>query len=209
MNKKTTIEHFPIELWLEIFHYFNGELLLKSFLNLNHLINSILINEYLSIYWICNWNKEENFSLKYFHFNQIRYLTIHFEKFDKEIIFNFNQLKQLHSLNLIQINQKQIISLSQTLTKSLQYLSIQSEFVKNLFEILIIYFPNVNQMKLNSMNKQFQIRIQKNFHRINSSQIQSLTLFGRIKMANLFSLWPIVNYLKRKKNFHFFFLFSN
>lgn len=43
----TSIEHLPIELWIQIFSYLEAHVILQAFINLNHYFDRLIASDYL------------------------------------------------------------------------------------------------------------------------------------------------------------------
>ncbi|CAF3456680.1 unnamed protein product [Rotaria socialis] len=190
---KSQIEDLSGEIWFEIFAYFDGQSLINIFSKLNSFIESLLNDYRLPIHfnYFCS-----NSSVPYpLNLNQVVSLTINYSQIIDHSINNINSLVRLHSLSLININDEQLENISKFSFNNLHQISIESKRVKFIMKIILIYFPNVNRMILNSMGKEFAV---KSCHHDKNqiSQLEKLTLDGRIKLAKLARLWSFIPNLR-------------
>ncbi len=190
MKRKSQIEDFSGEVWFELFAYFDGQSLINCFSQLNSSIE-LLLNDYrLPIHFniFCS-----NFVLPSpFNVNQIISLTLNYSHVNANEIIDISSFIRLRSLSLLFLNDEQLEKTSQYRLSNLRQISIQSKCAKYLTKIISIYFPNVYQMKLNSMEKEF---IVKSFdHDKTKNRIEKLILDGTIKLVKLFRLWSFVRY---------------
>lgn len=182
------IEDFPGEIWFELFSYFNGQSLLNNFSQLNSSIESYLNDYRLPIHW--NISTSNFVCPSLFNVNQIVSLTLDYSNIESDEFIDIQSFVRLRSLRLLLINEEQLEKLSQCRLNDLYQVSIRSKCARFLIKILLIYFPHVYRMELNSMKKEFLI---KSFdYPSNKTQITNLVLHGTIKLAKLFCLWSFV-----------------
>jgi hypothetical protein len=89
------------------------------------------------------------------------------------------------------INDEQLEKTSQFSLNNLRQISIESKYARFLTKIISIYFPNVYQMKLNSMGKEFLVK-SIDYNNQTKNRIEKLILNGTIKLVKLFRLWSFV-----------------
>ncbi|CAF1542062.1 unnamed protein product [Rotaria sp. Silwood1] len=190
---KSEIEDLSGEIWFELFAYFDGQSLINSFSKLNSSIESLLNDYRLPIHLniLCS-----NLLIPYpLNSNQIVSLKIDYSYMNNNPIIDISLFVRLRSLSLISINDEQLEKISKYPLSNLRQISIVSTCAKFIIKIILIYFPNVIRMILNSMQKEFLI---KPFSHVktNLSQIEKITLDGRIKLSKLARLWSFVPNLR-------------
>ncbi|CAF3261685.1 unnamed protein product [Rotaria sp. Silwood2] len=190
---KSKIEDLSGEIWFELFAYFDGQSIINSFSKLNSSIESLLNDYRLPIHLniLCS-----NLFVPYpLYSNQIISIKIDYSHISNNQIIDISLFIRLRSLSLISINDEQLETISKYSLINLRQISIESTCAKSIIKIISIYFPNVIRMILNSMQKEFLV---KPFHNqtIKISQIEKLTLDGRIKLAKLARLWSFVPNLR-------------
>ncbi|CAF1046098.1 unnamed protein product [Adineta ricciae] len=187
-QQQSHIEDLCGEIWFEIFIYFDGYSLIHSFSNLNSSIDSLLSDYRLPIHYnVFNSNFHLPTPLNY---NQIVSLHIDYSSINKNYLIDLNLFVRLRSLSLFYINEEQLVKLTENPLTNLCQISVRSKLTKFLLKFILIYFPQVKRVKLNSMGKEYLL---KSFpHNPIPNTIEYLTLQGRIKLAKLFRLWPHV-----------------
>ncbi|UJR29844.1 hypothetical protein I4U23_017387 [Adineta vaga] len=191
-QQKSHIEDLCGEIWFELFAYFDGHSLIESFSSLNSTIESLLNDSRLPIH--LNIFDSNSILPSPINSNQIVSLHINYSLIKKNYFIDLNSFTRLRSLSLFYINEEQLENLSKISLKNLEQISIESKITKFILKFLLIYFPHVKRMKLNSIGREFLL---KTFHyeRI-SNQIQCLILDGKIKLSKLFRLWPFLPNLR-------------
>ncbi|CAF1326758.1 unnamed protein product [Rotaria sordida] len=190
---KSQIEDLSGEIWFELFAYFDGQSLINSFSKLNSSIESLLNDYRLPIHLniLCS-----NILIPYpLNSNQIISLKIDYLHINNNQIIDISSFVRLRSLSFISINDQQLERISKYSLNNLCQISIESTCAKFIIKIISIYFPNINRMILNSMQKEFLIKTFPH-HQIKISQIEKLTLNGRIKLAKLARFWSFVPNLR-------------
>jgi hypothetical protein len=136
IKMKTSIEHLPIELWMEIFSYLEAHLLLQAFANLNHYFDQLLASDY--VLFNVRLGKSDKNPLEYSiqpywsesilnRVISLRPIIEHKKSHIPEFLrWNCTKLLQLKSLT-IKLHGREISSISNVLQQlnSLHYLSIQ------------------------------------------------------------------------------------
>lgn len=178
----------PGEIWFELFSYFDGQSLLNHFSPINSSIESYLNDHRLPIHF--NISSSDFLCPSLFNVNQIISLSLNYSNVKSDEFIDISSFIRLRSLRLLFINDEQLEKMSQCRLNDLYQISIRSKYARFLIKILIIYFPRVYRMELNSMRKEFLI---KSFdYPSNKTQIRNLILDGTIKLAKLFCLWSFV-----------------
>ncbi|CAF1052065.1 unnamed protein product [Adineta steineri] len=192
-KRQSHIEDLSGEIWFELFAYFDGQSLINVFSQLNSYITSLLSDYRLPIHLniLCS-----NFQIpSLFNTNQIVSLTIDYSYInDDNQKLHINSFIRLRSLCLIYINDEQLEKVSQFPLNNLCQISIRAKCARFITKIISIYFPNVNRLILNSMEKEFLVKPFQ--HDKTKNRIEKLTLNGRIKLAKLFRLWSFVPNLR-------------
>lgn len=184
---RSELEDLPGEIWFELFAYFDGHSLLHSFSDLNRSIQSILTDIRLPIH--LNLSSFDSLPSS-FHLTQILSLTINYSQMKSLDHLHLESFVRLRSLRLLHINDEQLEELSRLPLDNLVQLTIRSKCAKHLTKILSNYFPSVRRVTLQSLGREFLVR---SFAELDQrSQVEKLTLDGKIKMAKLFRLWPFV-----------------
>lgn len=179
----------PGEIWFELFSYFDGQSLLNHFSPINSSIESYLNDHRLPIHF--NISSSDFLCPSLFNVNQIISLSLNYSNVKSDEFIDISSFVRLRSLRLLFINDEQLEKMSQCRLNDLYQISIRSKYARFLIKILIIYFPRVYRMELNSMRKEFLI---KSFdYPSNKTQIRNLILDGTIKLAKLFCLWSFVS----------------
>ena len=186
------IEDFSGEVWFELFAYFDGQSLIDSFSQLNSSIQSLLTDYRLPIH-LNLFSSQFHHLSSLFHSNQIVSLHIDYSHIHHNEFIPINAFIRLRSLALMYITDEQLDQLSHLPFSHLRQISIQSKYARFLTKILSNYFPQVNRMILNSMQKEFVVKSFQIDQR--KSQMEHLTLNGKIQLVKLFRLWSLVRNL--------------
>jgi len=186
------IEDLSNEIWLDLFSYFDGQSLIKSFSPLNRSIESLLSDYHLSIHF--HFKSSEICLPKQFHSNQVVSLTLNYKSIHPNDFIDIRSFARLRSLSLQFPNEYQLERTSQFHFDDLSQVSIQSKCARFLTRILCIYYPNIKQMRIDSMNKQFLLKSSQFTNQI--SQIENLVLLGTMKFVQLFRFWSFVPNLR-------------
>ena len=202
-ERKSVIEDFSGEVWFELFAYFDGQSLINCFSQLNIFIQSLLSDYRLPIH--LNIFCSNLLVPSPFNSNQIISLSLNYTHINRDEIIDISSFHRLRSLCLMFINDEQLEKTSQFPLENLRQISIQSKCARFLTKIISIYFPTINRLKLNSMEREFLVKSSDRNQR--KSSIENLILDGTIKLAKLFRLWSFVRYhLEQKKKIEKIFL---
>lgn len=186
------IEDLSCEIWFELFSYFDSQALIQRFSQLNSSIESYLRDHRLPIH--LNLHSETILLPSPLNCNQILSLTIDYSSINREKIVDISSFHRLRSLSLKNLNEHQLAKTSEYQLKDLWQVSIQSKCAKFLTKILLIYYPNVKRMTINSMRRGYLIK--SSLFQQKTSEIESLILHGTIKLVQLFRFWSFVPHLR-------------
>ena len=188
-ERTSELEDLPGEIWFELFAYFDGHALLQSFSNLNRAVQALLTDARLPIH--LNLSSLDSLrSSSSFQSHQIVSLSINYSRLKSADDLRLPSFVRLRSLRLLHINDEQLEELARLPLSNLLHLSIRGKCARHVTKILSSYFPRVRQVTLQSLGREFLLRpLTEHDQR---SDVETLTLDGKIKMVKLFRLWPFV-----------------
>lgn len=179
------IEDLPVELWWRILSYVDGESIYNSFNNLNGHIDKMLFDPRFSIHLSVNHLNQSIVSR--FDQKQIYSLRVDYHKLTSLNFVDPNRFARLRCLSLVHIEHDQLQSLSRSLTAPLNRLSIESNCAKYLSRILLLYFPTVSKINLDSNEHEFLVKLSDREINVQSA-IERLFLRGQMKLAKFYRL---------------------
>ena len=182
------IEDLCLDVWLDLFSYFDGSSLATSFAALNSQIEDVLSTRHLRVHW--NLFSSVSLLPAPFRFDQIRSLTLDYSRIGNDERIDLSPFIGVRSLHLISIDENRLLNLRELPWTHLVQLKIRSRCARSVSELISISFAGVRRMSLDSMGKPFIVKSRS--RPTKPSQLRELELNGRMKLAHLSRLWSLV-----------------